>query len=219
MSETTTTHQLVIVARLAEFCQWRGSHHFSDREPWTYMREKLLQIEEPVMALKSELFRRTSKQLMEELRAGAMTEERFADYRGLYERLLSRGDFADLAIHLAPIPQPDPAWVQDLLKKVQPNNVFVEERKPAAERSPAWEKLVVELTQRLNLDVLGKILARKPRTPRRRRYVLRKLRANVAEYCTVVHVPLHSTDTFTPFMLPRVEGIIAANLRFLNKYR
>ena len=219
MSEATTSHQLVIVARLAEFCQWRGSHLTRERDPWLYMRDKLLQIEEPLAALKTELFQKTSRQLLRELKAGPVAEERFADYRTLYEKLLSRGDFADLAIHLSAEPRPDAAWIEGIVRKLQPNTLFVEERKHVSERSPSWEKLVGELTQRLRLDVLGKILSRKPRTPRRKRYVLGRLRADVAEYCTVVHVPLDSGDTFTPFMLPRVEAIVAANLRFLNKYR
>ncbi len=220
MTETRSpSHQLVIVARLAEFCQWRGGHLLRESDPWLYMRDKLLQIEPPLTALKQDLFRKTSRRLLEELKAGPLDNERFADYRALFERLLSRGDFADLAIHLAAPPQPDVAWIEGLLRKLSPHHLFIEERKPAAERSPSWEKLVAELHARLGLDVLGRVLSRGPRTAKRKRYVLRRLRQNVAEYCTVVHVPLHDGDTFTPFMLPRVEAIVAANLRFLNQYR
>lgn len=221
MSETglQTSHQLVVIARLAEFCQWRGGHKALHSDPWLYMRDKLLQIEEPLTALKSELYRSTSRQLLEELEAGPLDAARFSDYRDLFEKLLSRGDFADLAIHLAPAPPPQVSSIKALLGEFRPHHVFLEERKPAKERSPSWEKLVAELTKRLRLDLLGKVLARKPKTAKRRAYILRRLRASVAEYCTVVHVPLTASDTFTPFMLPRVEAIVAANLRFLNEYR
>jgi hypothetical protein len=217
--ELKTSHQMVVIARLAEFCQWRGGHQALESEPWLYMRDKLLQIEEPLSALKSELYSKTAAKLVEELKAGPLDEERFADYRVLFEKLLSRGDFADLAIHLSPAPPPQVSAIQGLVKVIKPNHVFIEERRPAKDRSPSWEKLVGELYSRLRLDLLGKLLSRKPRTAKRRSYILRRLRANVAEYCTVVHVPLSPHDTFTPFMLPRIEAIVAANLRFLNQYR
>lgn len=213
-------HQLVIIARLGEYCQFRGSIKHYERDPWNYMRNKLLQTEEPLSELKGELFAATKKGLREELRAGGMTEERYADYKVLFECLLSRGDFADLAIHLTSAggpPQID--GVENILKSVQPIHLFLEERKPPAERSPSWERLVKGLERRLDLDRLGLILSRKPRNPKRKAPILRRVRKNVAEYCAVVHIPTSPSDTFTPFMLPRIEGLIAANLRFLNKYR
>jgi hypothetical protein len=220
IDEAAPSHQLIVVARLAEFCSWQGGHKALDRDPWRYMLDKLLQIEEPLTALKETLYRKTTARLLEELAAGPLDDERYADYRLLYEKLLSRGDFADLAFHLCAKPPPDPAALKALAAKLKPQSLYVEERKPASERSPSWEKLVGELHGRLGIDTLTKVLSRrKPRPANYRAYVLRRLRRVVKEYCAVVHVPLTAADTFTPFMLPRLEAIVAANLRFLNQFR
>lgn len=215
------THQLVILARLSEYCQYRAGAARNEPDPWDYMRRKLLQTEEAILGLKTDLLAATGAGLLAEMRAGALDEERCGDYKVLFERLLSREDFVDLALHLTP-PGNGPgvvAAVTAVLRGAAPANPFAEERKPSAERNPAWEKIVGQLYGRLGLELLGRILARRPRTARRKAAVLRRVRRNVAEYCTVMRLPTSASDTFTPFMLPRVEGLIAANLRFLEKYR
>lgn len=222
MAVIDPAHQLVILTRLSEFCQYHGATRYHETDPWEYMRRKLLETEAPLACLKGQLFEATSSKLLRELRQGGLDNERYADFKVLFERLLAVGDFADLAIHLS-VDQTPPAQkvaaVSSVLRMVKPNTLFIEERKPPEGRSPAWERLVKELTQRLDIDKLATILARKPRTRRRKSYVLRRLRRNVAEYCCVIHVPTDPTQTFTPFMLPRIEGVIAANLRFLTRYR
>jgi hypothetical protein len=222
MSELTLdpTHQLVIIARLGEFCQFRGATLYHEKDPWLYMRGKLSQTEEPLVALKAQLLAATKKHLLAEMRAGPVTDDRFADFKTLLERLLSRGDFVDLAIHLNAAAGKDALkWIEPIIGPMKATNLFAEEKLPAEQRNPSWEKLIKELGDRIYLDTLAKTLTRKPRTAFRKRMVLRKLRASVAEYCTVMHIPLSAADTFTPFMLPRVEALIAANMRFLNKYR
>lgn len=216
-----TAHQLVIMARLSEYCQFQGHTLYHERDPWGYMREKLLQIEEPLASLKGELLTITRRGLLKELRAGPLDEERYSDYRLLFERLLERGDFADLAIHLHTdgAGASQAGWVEKTLRQARPTNLFHEEKKSPGERSPSWEKLVAGLYARLDLERLGRILSRKPRTPKRKAIVLRRVRRTVAEYCAVVRIPTDPSQTFTPFMLPRVEALVAANLRFLNKYR
>ncbi len=219
MSESApaASHQLVIVARLAEFCQYWRALKVSD--PWGEMREKLLQIEEPLAAFKGELLERTRRELLRELAEGPLTDERFSDYRLLFEKLVSRGQFVDVAIHLAAAPPPSVPLLSQALKNLAVHHAFLEERLPATQRDPAWEKLVRELSSRLQTDLLEKVLRRKPLTRRRRAMVLRRLRFNVAEYCAVVHIPTTPSDTFTPFMLPRVEAVVAASLRFLSRNR
>lgn len=216
-----SSHQLVILTRLGELCRFRGAtlHHESD--PWNYMRRKLHETEPALAGLKEELFRTTNKNLLEELENGEMDGKRCADYKTLYEKLLSAGDFADLAIHLEPSPDPkrQAQRCRQLLSQTGPTNLFIEEGKAPEERSPSWEKLVLELYRRLDLNRLEKILARKPRTAKRKAVILRRVRGNVAEYCSVIHVPSDAGEIFTPFMLRRVEGLIAASLRFLNRYR
>jgi hypothetical protein len=221
-------HQLVILARLSEFCSYHGAAKAGD-DPWGYMLRKLKETEEAFQGLKSELLAATTRGLIRELKAGPVDEERFSDYKVLFERLLSSGDFADLAIHL----RKDGAdtehrikLIEQVLAGVKPHHLFVEERKPAGERSAAWEKLILELFKRLDLDRLTEILKRKPREgrilaplSRRKAAILRRVRRNVAEYCTVLRIPTSPSDTFTPFMLPRIEALIAANLRFLSRFR
>ncbi|MFA6319143.1 MAG: hypothetical protein WC943_17155 [Elusimicrobiota bacterium] len=222
MAVINPAHQMVILARLSEYCQFHATTAHHERDPWEYMRRKLQETEGALAGLKSELFAITRDKLLQELKEAPLEAGRFADFRFLFEGLLGPGDFADVAIHLSADDAPADAKLRaiaSLLTQVKPTNLFEEERKPLEARAPRWEKLVKELTIRLNIDRLGLILGRKPRTRRRTLMVLRRLRRNVAEYCCVLHIPIDPTQTFTPFMLPRIEGLIAANLRFLNKYR
>jgi hypothetical protein len=213
-------HQAFILARLQEFCHYRGAVATRESDPWSYMRGKLATIEPELAAMKAELLAATRKRIVADLKAGTVDAEAAADFKTLLERLLDRGDFVDVALHLDPAAGAQAAAAVDsLLAGIKPHHAFLEERKPDGQRSPAWEKLVAELTRRLDLSRLGAIMNRGERTPRRRKVVLRRLRRNVAEYCTVVRIPTGANDTFTPFMLPRIEAVIAACLRFLNQYR
>ncbi|MBI5883641.1 MAG: hypothetical protein HZB91_11120 [Elusimicrobia bacterium] len=215
-------HQMVILARLSEYCQFRGATAYHEKDQWEYMRRKLRETEPAITGLKAELFAATRATLLRELKEAPLTDERFADFRHLFERLLDHGGFADLAIHLCADGTPPEAKLRvitSVLDMVQPTNLFLEERKPPEQRSSSWEKLIKELTVRLDIERLGLVLGRKPRTRARKHFILRRLRRNVAEYCSVLHIPTDPSQTFTPFMLPRIEGLIAANLRLLNKHR
>lgn len=217
---TEESHQLVVLARLSEFCQWRGAVAASGEEPWSYMRRKLLQIEPALAAFKGQLLEGVKARLFAEMAQGPLSAQRCADYRDLLDRLLSRGDFADAAIHLAPDAGPGSgALLRQVLAAVKPHHVFIEERLPLAQRGAAWNRLVDELFKRLDLDLFDQMLGRRSPTRRRKVYVLRRIRRKVAEYCTVVKIPTTPGETLTPFMLPRLEALVAANLRFLTKYR
>ncbi|MCX5797469.1 MAG: hypothetical protein NTY77_18410 [Elusimicrobia bacterium] len=216
--ESDAAHQLIIIARLAEFCRFRGISKYED-DPWEFMLRKLQEIEDPLAALKNDIFLRTRESLLAELAAGGLSAQRCTEYRQLFEGLLGAGDFADAAIHLFPGAPDQAESLRRVLAQVQAADLFSEERKPAGQRSPSWDRLVSELYRRLDLDRLGTVMVRKPPTPQRKAMVLRRVRRNVAEYCCVVRIPTDADDTFTPFMLPRIEALIAANLRFLRKYR
>jgi len=217
---TEESHQLVVLARLSEFCQWRGASAHAGEDPWSFMRRKLLEIEPALAAFKGQLLDGLRERLFSELSQGPLSAERCADYRDLLDRLLSRGDFADVAIHLAPDAGPSSgAMLRQLMISAKPHHLFVEERLPLAQRSASWNRLVEELSRRVGLDLFARMLGRGKITARRKAYVLRRIRRNVAEYCTVVRIPTSASDTLTPFMLPRVEALVAANLRFLTKYR
>lgn len=223
------SHQLLIMARLSEFCQYRVPVKSGEIDGWGLMLHKLKELEEPLAALKTSLLQATGKGMLQEMRAGALDDERYADFKTLFERLLAPGDFADLAIHLragAPDRAHQLSIVTQTLKPLRAHHLFIEEGKPPEERSPAWEKLIAGLHQRLDLERLSAVMKRKPRPgrraarpSRRKAAVLRRLRRNVAEYCSVLRIPTSPSDTFTPFMLPRLEALIAANLRFLKKFR
>lgn len=214
------THQLIILARLSEFCQYR-SHAWQDSDPWSFMRRKLQETEAPLSKMKRELLDATTGKLLQEIKAGPLDGERCADFKTLFERLVAPGDFADIAIHLEPGQDPKhlTEMLTDVLRLIKPHHLFIEEAKPPERRSPSWEKLVRELRGRIGIDQLDAAMSRDGKSARRRAYVLRRLRRNVAEYCTVVRIPKDPNDTLTPFMLPRIEGLIAACLRFLDNHR
>lgn len=222
MPAINPAHQLVILTRLSEFCQYHQTAHGSRENPWEFMRRKLADTEEPLLNLKKELLAATNRKLLSDMKAGNMDEERYIDFKVLYERLLSPGDFADIAIHLTTeVPHPGAALslVTQLTSQFKPYTLFEEERKPPEKRSPAGEKLISDIHKRLELEIISVLLKRKPRTPKRKAFILRRIRRNVADYCAVLHVPTDPSDTFTPFMLPRVEAVIVASLRFLSRYR
>ena len=216
--ESDSTPQLIIIARLAEYCRFRAILKY-EADPWDFMLRKLQETEEPLTAFKSELFRKTRERLRAEVAAGGLSAERCSDYRLIFERLLGAGDFADAAIHLSPGAPDQAESLRRVLAQVRPVTLFSEERKTAEQRSPAWDRLVSELYRRLDLERLGTVMVRKPPTARRKAMVLRRVQRNVSEYCCVVRIPTDPQDTFTLFMLPRIEALIAANLRFLLKYR
>lgn len=220
MSAIDPAHQLVIITRIGEFCDFRRPLKGLDGDAWSFLRQKLLQIEEPLFKLKSQLLAATGRRLVAEIREKPLDHERCSDYRFLLDRLISRSDFVDVAMHLSPESGPkDATSLETVFKRIKPCTLFDEERRPPAERSPDYEKLVVELVRRLELEQLASVLKRKPITAKRRRVILRRMRLNVFEYCTVVRIPTNCNETFTPFMLPRVEALVAASLRFLNKHR
>jgi hypothetical protein len=213
-------HQAFILARLSEFCRFQAGIQRYESDPWSYMRSRLVQMEPELAALKSELLEGTRRKLLADLKAGPLSDEVGADYRQALERLVGRGDFVDLAVHLMPGAGKDAAAALEReFSRIKANHAFLEERLPPEQRSPSWEKLIAELAERLDLVRLEQILKRKPRSAKRKAMVLRRLRRNVAEYCTVVRIPKDVSQTFTPFMLPRIEALIAACLRFLDRYR
>lgn len=212
-------HQSAALARLSDFYRWDESRRELLGPPWAYMCEKLKQTRAPISALKTGLYAAASRQLLAEIKAGSVCAERYADYKTLLESVLSRGDFADVAIHLTPDPPPDPAWLSKLLCSLKAAPAFAEEDLPPERRSPGWEKLIADLSRRLDLGRLSEIMRHKKPTARKRAFVLRRLRLNTAEYCAVMRFPSSPDDPMSPFLLPRLEGVVAANLRFLEKYR
>lgn len=216
------THQCVVVARLGDFARFRGPVAGYESDPWLYMRTKLRELEAPLAALKAQQLEAAKRRFGAELAAGAPGDEALTEFREILDRYLSAGDFVDVAFHLdsASLSRPGGrASLEEALARVKPRSFFEEERREEASRSKAHGRLVEELWGRLGLAALERTLKRKARSARRKRMVLRRLRSNVAEYCSVLHLPVSPDDTFSPFMLHRVEALAVACLRFMDRYR
>lgn len=212
------SHQSFILARLADFCRYDARLGEWQRDPWGYMLGKLKQIEPSLEALKAESLAIAHSRLISQLQTGPLTAEACAEYRALLEPILSRGDYVDAAMHLCAGAGKEIVPALDRqLGEARPVHLFIVERLPVEQRDPRWDKLVGELRARLGLETLEKILERK-KTPFRRRMVLRRLRRNALEYLAVVK-PTDEAAPLTPFMVSRLEALIAACLRFLEKYR
>lgn len=211
-------HQFFIIARLADYCDFRRPPPTAGEDPVGYLLRKISETDRPLRELKQELLSGAVERFLREHREGIPPEESFVELRQTLDRFLSPGDFADAAFHLCPQAFADPGrreWSQRCLRGLKARCLLSEEEKPEERRDPAWEKLVSEIGSRLGFPVLEKLVARKPMTRRRLRAVLRRCRLETAEYCSVFRVPLRPDDTFTPFILPRVEALLAANRRLL----
>ena len=222
MSEAQVTQQMVVLARLRDFCRFGGAVGQYETEPWQYMRAKLREIEPAVRILKNEQLAAARTRFCAALEQGVPNEAFLAELREALDRSLSPGDFIDIAFNLNPEDLADPSrreTLLDLLNRAKAHSLFDEEKKPPAQRSQAFQKIVNELNARLALDILGQAMTRKAVSARRRAMVLRRLRRNVADYCAVLHVPATAEDTFSPFMLHRVEAMTVACLGFLDKHR
>ena len=68
MPTINPTHQLVILARLSEYCQYRGATLTHEKDAWGYMLRKLSELKEPMTNLKRDLFAVTSAALLKELK-------------------------------------------------------------------------------------------------------------------------------------------------------
>lgn len=222
IAEPDGAHQRVIVARLADFCRFSGAVSSYETDPWLYMRDKLLEIQPALRAFKAERLAAARRDLEGLLAGGKIAEEGLVELRETLNRYLSPGDFADAAIHLTPadlaVPERREAALE-VLRRARPLSLFDEEAVPEGSRAKSGQRLVAELAERVGIDALAAILVRKPLTRRRKAMALRRLRRNVAEYCSVLHLPASPEDVFSPFMAQRVEALAIACLRLLNRFR
>jgi hypothetical protein len=142
-------------------------------------------------------------------------------HREAFEALLPVGDFADLSFHLEP--GADRAsrleGARAVLSAARAPTLFDHEALPPERRSRAWEKRVAEMSARLDLDRLAKILERGPDDEARRARVARRLRRNLGEYLAVSRGETALRDEITPFMLSRLEAAVAASLRLAGRWR
>ncbi|MFH2203578.1 MAG: hypothetical protein ABIJ96_10715 [Elusimicrobiota bacterium] len=215
--------QNFVIARLADYCNFSQSfERAGTRDPIAYLWGKLREIEQPLLDLKQELLEDSVRRFFTDLNRDKASESTLADLLQLLDSYLSRGDFADAAFHLDWGSLQDPsrrqhAW--DFIQPLQAHSLLDEDDKPAEQRGKNWERIVGDIRKRLGYDVIERCHARKPLTARRLRFFLRRARFQSADFCAVFRFPIHEGDTFTPFILPRVEGLIAANRRLLQMLR
>jgi len=209
------TRQQFILARLADFCDYGGMVPHYERDPWSYMRSKLDELEDAVGELKGKQLADACDRFLAELAAGSVDEGSLAEFKALLDSYLSPGDFADVAIHLSAERLSDPSgrvWAIGLLRRVRAAAPFAASADPMPMQA-------AELYRRLGFDVYERILTRKPKTARRKRMTLRRMRRRIAEYCSFLHPPVSPDDTFSPFVIARVSAVLMACRRLLDRCR
>ena len=156
------THQAFIMARLSEFGRYDGKTRLRERDPWAYMRGRLLMIEPVLQTLKAEALGLARARLLASLQAGPLDDRRCAEFRELFEKLLCRADFVDVALHLLPGAGPEANDALGAsLARAQPVHIFQIERLPPDARDPNWDRLIAELYERLGMTGLATIRARR----------------------------------------------------------
>lgn len=217
------SRQTFVIARFADYCSFSRSYPPGENDPVRYLLNKLAELEEPLALLKQELYDNAWKHFLKKAAEGGVTDEEATDLRSKLEGLLSPGDFADAAFHLMDAKGlKDPArrkLAVDCLSRLKAVKLNDEEEKPPERRSKLFKRLTEEMTKRLRLDLLDTVRRRKPLTLRRMLMLLRRLRFETAEYAAVFHCPTSPDDTFNPFILPRIEALVAVNRRFLRTLR
>lgn len=220
-TEASVTNQQFLIARLADFCNY-GQRFVNDTDPWVYMRDKLREIEEPLMQLKQAQLLVARDKFVRLINQKAVGDTDIVEFKTILSNYLSPGEYADVAIHLdmKVIANPDQCtWVLTMMTALKAFSLFDEEKKPEEVRFKGPKKKVMDMSFRLRLDVMENILTRRPLTNKRKHTLLRRLRLRVAEFCTVLHLPSNAEDTFSPFMLQQVEALTVALLRFMTRFR
>jgi len=216
------TLQSFVLARLADFCDRRVRKEFEDEHPISYLLRKLGEIEPLLYTLKQQLYEDAVVDFMRKAEAGGVDQRAVEDFVFFLERYLSGGDFVDAVFDLTPETLKAPAGRSRLaqaLRGLKAHRLLDQEDLPEERRRPSWERLGREFYKRLDFERLYEIARRKPLTRIRLKRILRRVQSNVAEFCAVLRHPRGPEDFFTPFMTPRIEGLIAASRRFLLELR
>ncbi len=216
--------RLALMARLSEAVRWDHAIRRQEPDAWSYLRRKLLETESPFRGFKTRLFEDVRDRLLADLARPELTENALAAYREAFEPLLQGGDYADLSFNLdATLPPEVRAdGARSMLAAARVLTLFDLEALPADRRPAVWEKSVFTMSRRLQLDTLERVCeARDLENDRRRAYIARRARRNLAEFLAVTRGTGGPVvrDEITPFMLGRLEAAVAATLRLLNRRR
>lgn len=208
---------LALLARLQEAASWSGKVRDYEPDPWGYLRRKLDSTETPFRELTALRFREARERLLEDLKAPFLAPGALVEHKELFERLLGAGDFADLSFHLSPggDPRSRREGVAELLARAKPRTFFELEALPPERRPKDWERLVAQMGERIGAKALDEILRRGERTPLRLNMTARRLRRNLGEYLAVTRHEQGAREELTPFVLTRLEALVAALRRFV----
>lgn len=209
---------LPLLARLGEAASFPEAVSKYESDSWSYLRRKLGECAAPLRDYKRTLYEEASTRLLDDLRESFLKPGSIMDHKETFEKLLAPGDYADLAFNLEPggDPKVRREAVKAVLSSAKVKTVFDTEALPPERRGKAWQALVEDTSRRLGLDVLRRIRDRAPLTPRRRTYLARRARRDLAEFLTVTRGEAGMRDEVTLFVLTRVEAAIAALLRLLD---
>lgn len=208
---------LALLARLQEAASWSGKVREFEPDAWGYLRRKLDSTEGPFRELTEQRFREARGRLLEDLKAPFLAPGALVEHKELFERLLGAGDFADLCFHLSPggDPKSRHEGAAQVLAHAEPRTFFDVEKLPPERRPKDWERLVAQLGERVGVNTLDEILRRGARSPFRLAMTARRLRRNLAEYLSVTRHEQGARDELTPFVLTRLEALVAALRRFV----
>lgn len=213
-----SANALPLLARLGEASTFPHAVRQYETDPWSYLRRKLEECAGPLREYKRCLYADASAALLEDLKQSFLTPAALMDHKETFEKLLSPGDYADLAFNLEPGSDPKSRReaVQYVLTHAKIKTLFDTEALPAERRGKLWQLLVEDTGRRLGLDKLTELYARGPRTERRRAYFARRARRDLAEFLAVTRGETGMREEVTLFVLTRVEAAMAAALRFLT---
>ena len=210
------------MARFADYCAYSRPYPEGVRDPVSWLWGKLQEIEEPTYVLKQQTLDSHCQHFLKKA-AHSPKPEAVTEFRALLEGYVTGGDFAVASFHLmSPAELKDPGRLKMLtqcLNGLKVARLLDEENQPEERQGAFYKHLVVGIYKRLRFDQLDTVRRRKPLTLRRLRMLLRRCRFETANYAAVFHFPMNPEDTFTPFILPRVEALVAANRRFLRTLR
>jgi hypothetical protein len=216
--------RLALMARLAEAVRWDDAVRRHEPDPWPYLRRKLLETERPFRDFKVQLLTDATEKLLADLADPALPESSLAAHREAFEPLLQIGDYADLSFNLEAslAPEARVEGARAVLSAAKIMTLFDLEALPTDRRPRIWEKAVYTMARRMQMDVLERVVEKRTlESERRRRYVARRARHNLAEFLSVTRGaggPV-MRDELTPFMLGRLEAAVAASIRLLNRWR
>jgi hypothetical protein len=217
------TLQNFVIARLADYCDFR--QRWSEdmrRDPIGRLMRKLEETAKPIATLKQQLLDDTTDSFIDRLRAGDTDAAALADYKQFLDAYLKPGDFADAAFHLdlKNLKQAAQAkHASEFLPELKAYQLLGEQDAAPQQASKTYIRIVGEIYNRLDFPCIERLATRCELTTQRLRFLLRRCRFNAFEYSTVFRFPTHAGDGFTPFILPRVEGLIAANRQLLTALR